>query len=92
MPQSGKAIQAAVLAYCASRDDIAAYNIVAASVRGVPDVLACVRGRFVAVEVKGRGDTLKPIQAAQIERIKAAGGRAFVVESVQEFKEIINEV
>lgn len=90
MSQSGKTVQTAVLAYCKGRKDIAAYNIVSASVRGVPDVLCCVRGRFIAVEIKGAADTLKPIQAAQIEQIRQAGGKAFVVRSLDEFKGIIS--
>lgn len=50
------------------------YRIVKVGKPGVSDVLACIRGRFVAVEVKVGSDTQrktqKPFQAA----IEAQGG------------------
>lgn len=44
---------------------------------GVPDILACIQGRFVGIEVKKPGETPKPIQMAFLKAIRAAGGIAF---------------
>ncbi len=41
--------------------------------RGLPDILACYRGRLIAVEVKtGRG-RLTPHQQAELDRLRSAG-------------------
>jgi len=56
--------------------------------RGVPDILACVKGLFVAIEIKEGFDSLSPIQCEQLDRIKVkAGGVAWVVRNFDEFKE-----
>jgi pantoate kinase len=45
---------------------------------GVPDFLACVNGRFLAVEAKaGKGKTTA-LQDAHLEKIKTAGGVSMV--------------
>jgi Holliday junction resolvase len=55
---------------------------------GVPDILACVRGRFVAIELK---TTTKetPIQRMQRQSIEQAGGVSFVAYSLDEVKAVI---
>jgi len=53
---------------------------------GVPDLIGCVEGRFVALEVK-RPDTSYGVterQEANIKRIRDAEGIAAVVTSVEE--------
>jgi len=49
---------------------------------GVPDILACLRGRFVAIEVKRPGGRLSPHQRRELLAIVAAGGVALVVDGV----------
>ena len=46
---------------------------------GVPDIICCVGGRFLAIECKGGSGKLTALQANEIERIRAAGGAAVVV-------------
>ena len=53
---------------------------------GIPDIIACVEGRFCAFEVKQPGRELSPLQAATLDKIKAAGGLACKVTSVEEVK------
>lgn len=53
---------------------------------GTPDVLACVNGRFVAIEVKQPGGRVSPLQMAHIKLINQAGGVAFVAYSLEETK------
>lgn len=54
--------------------------------RGIPDIVGCLRGRFVAFEVKTpqarRGVT--NYQKIQLDRINSADGRATVIKSVKE--------
>lgn len=53
---------------------------------GVPDILACINGRFVGIEVKRPGGRLSELQKYNIEHIRAAGGVAFVATSVDEVR------
>ena len=50
--------------------------------RGVPDIIGCYRGRFVAFELKAAGGRLEPAQVGECERIRAAGGVAIVAYSL----------
>ena len=47
--------------------------------KGVPDVLACVNGYFVGIEVKAQNGHASELQIHNIEQIRNAGGFAFVV-------------
>ena len=57
---------------------------------GIPDVIACVNGRFFAFEVKTDTGKTTALQDATIRKILSAGGRAFVVRSVDEVRTAIN--
>ena len=46
---------------------------------GVPDILACVNGHFVAIEVKAANGKPSEIQLWNIEKIKESGGIAMVL-------------
>lgn len=51
---------------------------------GIPDIIACVGGRFVALEVKQPGGKLSRLQEITLGKIRAAGGVAAMVTSVEE--------
>lgn len=50
---------------------------------GVPDILTCIKGRFVAIEVKTPTGKLTKIQQYQIDQINKSGGVAFVATSLE---------
>lgn len=56
---------------------------------GVPDVVGCFMGLFVAVECKAGKGKLTPLQEMEIAKIIAAGGFAFVAreDNIDELKE-----
>lgn len=59
---------------------------------GIPDILACINGKFVAIEVKRtKGGVVSPLQKAQIAKIKENGGIAGVANSMEEFLDILKE-
>lgn len=49
---------------------------------GIPDLLVCLAGRFVGIEVKQPGEGLRPRQRKVLNEIFAAGGVAAVCETV----------
>ncbi len=60
--------------------------------KGIPDIVGCYIGRFIAFEVKrpliGK---VSPLQAKAMERIGKACGAAHIVTSVEQVKAIIKE-
>lgn len=45
---------------------------------GVPDIVACVDGRFVGIECKVEGAKPTDLQQRELEAIKSAGGMGMV--------------
>ena len=84
-------IQRKILDYLKS---INAYpiKIVAATKSGNPDIICCLNGRFVAIEVKQPGKQPTELQSLKMEMIRASGGVAFVACSVSDVKEKLGEV
>ena len=58
---------------------------------GVPDIIACIKGRFVAIEVKKPGKKPEPIQEAFLQSITKKGGLAFWSDNLDKVKAIIKE-
>jgi Holliday junction resolvase len=59
---------------------------------GIPDVIVCYRGRFVAFEVKTPSGKLTKLQENTIARIKNAKGQAFKVTSAAEVAAILKQL
>ena len=45
--------------------------------KGVPDILMCLAGRFVAIELKREGEKPTKLQEYVLQEIQKAGGLAF---------------
>lgn len=58
---------------------------------GIPDIIACIGGRFFGFEVKQPTGRLTALQRATLEKIRAAGGVAAMVTSVDEVKAVLAE-
>ena len=59
---------------------------------GIPDIICCYCGRFVAFEVKTETGKLTKLQESTIRKIKEAKGQAFKVTSVEEVKQILEHM
>ena len=61
---------------------------------GCPDILVCFNGRFMAFETKAPGkiNNVTPNQQREIDEIIRANGLAYVVDSVDQVKTIIEGV
>jgi Holliday junction resolvase len=86
---SESAIQTGILKYLKSLPNTWAVKIVTSNKNGTPDILACVEGQFVALEVKTASGSTSPIQDFQISQITGAGGTAAVVRSVDDVKKVL---
>lgn len=61
---------------------------------GIPDVLACVNGYFVGVEVKAQNGKPSELQLYNVRKIKEAGGFAMVLypSAFDRFKRFITDL
>ena len=57
---------------------------------GIPDIIACIGGKFYAFEVKTESGKTTALQDATIRKILACGGKAYVVRCVDEVRAILN--
>lgn len=61
-------------------------------VRGLPDLIGCYHGYFVAMEVKKPGGRATDLQAFTLQQIRAAGGYATVIHSFEEAEAFLGTV
>lgn len=61
---------------------------------GVPDIVACVNGRFLAIECKAGTNKPTALQVREIESIRKAGGVAVVAneENWDEVRPLVREM
>ncbi len=57
---------------------------------GIPDIIACIEGKFYAFEVKTSSGKLTKLQEITIEKIQKAKGQAYKVTSVKEVADIVD--
>lgn len=63
------------------------------SVNGVPDIIICFRGRFIALELKTDTGVVSKLQTRTMKDIRQKGdGVAYAVRSVDDVKQIFREV
>lgn len=60
--------------------------------RGIPDIIGCFKGRFIALEVKRPGEQPTKLQAKTLELLQAAGAVTGIVHDVDETREIMGKV
>ena len=59
---------------------------------GIPDIICCYHGRFVAFEVKTEKGRTTKLQDVNIRNIREACGVALVVRSLDEVKDALKEL
>jgi hypothetical protein len=70
-----------------------AWCVLAGAARGVPDVLACYKGRFLALAVIGeRGPQPSPRRRRELALLDRAGAVTLVVRSVGEVRAILDDL
>lgn len=65
------------------------YHSSAVTRRGIPDLLICHRGRFIALEVKLPGGKPTEHQQAELDAIASAGGGVAIVTTVDEALSVV---
>jgi len=60
--------------------------------QGEPDLVCCYLGRFVAFELKVKGNKPSQLQDYKIKKIIQSGGIAKAVYSLEEIQEVLHEI
>ena len=81
-------IQKKILKYL-KEQHIYAFKVITANRKGIPDIIACIDGEFVALEVKRPGGKPTALQELNIRDIKKSGGEARIVYSLEDVIDII---
>ena len=58
---------------------------------GDPDLIACIKGNFVGIEVKTAGGRQSPIQKKRQEEIENSNGRYVIVRTMKEVEDLVGE-
>lgn len=61
---------------------------------GIPDILCCYKGRFIAIEVKAPNGKASELQLFNLKKIEEAGGKAFLLypKDFEDFKKWMEEL
>ena len=61
---------------------------------GIPDILACINGYFVGIEVKAQNGRPSELQLHHVQAIRKAGGFAFVLypSGYEKFKKFVADL
>lgn len=72
-------------------DNVKIIKILKANINGVSDLLACISGRYCAIELKVRNNGTSPAQDKFFEDVKDAGGVAGEARSWREVRNLLRE-
>ena len=81
-------IQSKVIKYLES---LGAYvvKVITANHSGVPDIHACINGRWISIEMKKPGEKPDPLQLFHLQMIQKAGGLATWATSLDQVQDFL---
>lgn len=59
---------------------------------GVPDIIACYKGKFIGIEVKNETGKTSPLQDVNLKMINEAGGIGLVARCTEDVKKVIDNI
>lgn len=87
-----KEIQKQIIDYLES---IGAYvvKVIRANKSGVPDLIVCLNGKFIGIEVKRKGkkNNVTELQKRHLQWIKESDGKAIVADGLDDIKTFLKE-
>lgn len=89
-----KTLQSECLDYIKQYRDIVCANIHGGgwANKGFPDLVACIKGKYVAFELKVGSNKMENAQRLWKKRIEQAGGLHFEIRTIDEFKKTIEDI
>ena len=71
--------QSKVIPFISTLPNTTHFSVQQQAIRGTPDILACINGKFIALELKAENGVVSLLQAKKLSDIDNAGGLALVV-------------
>ena len=71
---------------------IYAHKNITTNKKGIPDIICCVHGKYLALEIKQPGGKPTELQLYNIKQIRESGGMAQVVYSWNDVEEILRSM
>ena len=65
---------------------------IATTKNGTPDILACLDGQFIGIEVKKLGGKADPLQRVQLRKIRESGGLALTADNLNAVKDYLRHL
>ncbi len=59
---------------------------------GIPDIIACYKGYFIAIEVKNEKGKTTVLQEINLNQIKEAGGITIIARTVNDVREVLENI
>lgn len=59
---------------------------------GIPDIIACYNGKFIAIEVKNEIGKTTTLQELNLKHISQCGGISIVARSLSDVKKVIENI
>jgi len=72
--QSEKNFRKQVCADLATLPDCWVESIQQVAIRGTPDLIVCLKGHFIALEIKKEDGVIAPLQQYKLDKIRSAKG------------------
>jgi len=87
-------IQKKIIKYLESLPNSYVIKTIATNKAGVPDIISCIKGKFVAIEVKTfkTRNNVSELQRYHLNKIKEAKGYSLVAYNVEMVKDFIKEL
>lgn len=76
-------LQAQIIKYIIARGGYTV-KVITATKAGVPDIIACLKGKFYGIEVKVGHNKASPLQLANLRQIAKAGGTDIIAYSLED--------
>jgi len=84
-------LKISVLKYLKSLPYVWVYKANDKFTSGIPDILICFYGTFVAIELKFENNKVTKLQSYVLWRIRNAGGKVLVARSLKEVKQEVEK-
>jgi hypothetical protein len=80
MPKPESVFRAKVRKFLKTLSHTVVFSVQQISLNGTPDMLLCVHGKFVALELKSRGGRVTPLQQLKLDEVRRARGVSIVAD------------
>lgn len=87
-----KDIQAKCLRKLKETPGVWSVKTIATNKGGVPDIICCVNGLFVAFEIKAKGREATPLQEYNGRMIRKSGGEWHLIDDYLEFEKLMGKI